>query len=286
MPRKTGLGRGLDALIPSSETPTPEAGVNEIRIESISPNPRQPRGNFDPGELAELAESIRTHGVIQPLVVTLGDQPGQYVLVAGERRLQAARQAGLESVPVILREASEQQRLELALIENVQRADLSPLEAAEAYRQLSEDFSLSHEQIAERVAKSRVTVTNTLRLLKLPPSVKAALAQGQISEGHARALLALPSPQAQVAALQTILSHDLTVRRTEELVRKLSGERPSAPSRPAPPPEVNDLQTRLESSLGTRVSLNPRGKGGAIVIRYYSNEELEALVERLTGDHP
>jgi ParB family chromosome partitioning protein len=288
MPRKTGLGRGLDALIPSMEF-LPEgqefqAGVNQVAIEQILPNPRQPRINFDAQELGELAASIRQHGVIQPLIVTRGVQGDQYILVAGERRLLAARQAGLDRVPVLVREASEQQRLELALIENVQRADLDPLEAAEAYRQLVDDFHLSHEEIADRVGKSRVTVTNTLRLLKLPEAIKRALIDKRISEGHARALLALPTPQAQLAVLRTILAHDLNVRQAEELVRKMSGEKQPAKPRSQQAPEISDLQSRLEASLGTRVSLKPRGEGGVVSIHYYSNEELDALVSRLLKD--
>ncbi len=195
----------------------------------------------------------------------------------------AARQAGLERVPVLIREASDQEQLELALIENVQRADLSPLEAADAYRQLADDFGLSHEEIAGRVSKSRVTVTNTLRLLKLPEKVLQALMAERITEGHARALLALATPQAQVAALQTVLAQELNVRQTEALVRRLSGERPPAVARPAPPAEIGALQNRLESWLGTPVSLKNHRKGGTITIRYYSEEELNALVDRLLG---
>lgn len=282
MSRKSGLGRGLDALIPGGERER-QAGVTTLRVEQIVPNPRQPRSHMDPQELSELAESIRTHGVLQPLIVTNGEQAGQFVLIAGERRLLAARQAGLERVPVLVREASDLERLELALIENVQREDLSPLEAAEAFRQLSEEFGLSHEEIAARVAKSRTAVTNTLRLLKLPASVLQALEQELISEGHARALLALPTPQAQAAALQTILAQGLNVRQTEALVRRLSGERPPAKEITAPPPEVSDLEKKLEGSLGTRVQLNPRGKKGTITIYYYSDEELDTLVDRLLG---
>ena len=196
----------------------------------------------------------------------------------------AARQAGLEAVPVILREASDQQRLELALVENVQRADLSPLETAEAYRQLAEDFHLSHEEIAARVAKSRVSVTNTLRLLKLPDIVQKTLAEGRISEGHARALLSLATPQAQAAALQTILLHDLNVRQTEALVRRLSGERPPQREKPTPLAEITALEDRLQASLGTRVRLTHRQKGGTLTIHYYSDEELDALVARLIGE--
>jgi ParB family transcriptional regulator, chromosome partitioning protein len=282
MAKKSGLGRGLEALIPGFEHPS-MGGVVTLRVDQIDRNPRQPRTHFDPQELSELADSIREHGVLQPLIVSEGQQPDQYLLIAGERRLLAARQAGLERVPVLIREASDQDRLELALIENVQRADLSPLEAAEAYRQLADDFGLSHEEIAGRVSKSRVAVTNTLRLLKLPEKVLQALMDGRISEGHARALLALATPQAQVAALQTILAQELNVRQTEALVRRLSGERPPAVVKPAPPAEIGALQNRLELWLGTPVSLKNHRKGGTITIRYYSEEELNALVERLLG---
>jgi ParB family chromosome partitioning protein len=170
MAKRSGLGRGLEALIPGGERPQ-MGGVITLRVEQIERNPRQPRAHIDPEELRELADSIGEHGILQPLIVSQGEQPEQYVLIAGERRLLAARQAGLERVPVLIREVSDQERLELALIENVQRADLSPLEAAEAYRQLAEDFGLAHEEIARRVSKSRVSVTNTLRLLKLPEKV-------------------------------------------------------------------------------------------------------------------
>jgi ParB family chromosome partitioning protein len=280
MSRRAGLGRGLDALIPGA-TP-PASGVNTLPVETIVPNPRQPRTRFDPDELAELAASILEHGVLQPVIVTQDEDSGNYILVAGERRWLAARQAGLTHLPAILREANDQQRLEIALIENVQRADLAPLETAEAYRQLAEDFGLSHEEIAARVGKSRAAVTNTLRLLKLPEAVRGALADGKISEGHARALLALPSSQAQSAALLSIIAHELNVRQTEALVRRLTGERPTPAEKPAPPPEVTDLERRLESSLGTRVSLNRRSQGrGTLVIHFYSDEELDALIERL-----
>lgn len=282
MSRRSGLGRGLDALIPGGERPA--SGIEQIPLDAVVSNPRQPRTRFDPEELAELAESIRVHGMLQPLIVTQDETPGRYTLIAGERRLLAARQAGLTHAPALVREASEQSRLEMALIENVQRADLAPLELAEAYHQLAEDFDLSHEQIAARVGKSRVAVTNTLRLLKLPESVRQALAEGRISEGHARALLALPTPQAQAAALHTILTHELNVRQTEALVRRLTGERPPARPRPEPPPDVLDVQERLQSSLGTRVRLKRTRKGsGTIVIHFYSDEELEALIERLSG---
>jgi ParB family chromosome partitioning protein len=290
-PRKrSGLGKGLDALIPQIETSTPQipaesyAGVREIAVNAITPNPRQPRSTFDEGELSELAASIREHGILQPLIITAGEQPGQFTLIAGERRLMAAKQAGLKTVPVILRDSSEQERLELALIENVQRADLSALETAEAYRQLNDEFGLSHGEIAQRVGKSRVAVTNTLRLLNLPPSVLEALREGQISEGHARALLALPTAQAQAAALQTVLEKSLNVRQTEELVRKLSGEKLAQTPKAEPIPEVKALEERLRAGLGTKVSLKHGRKGGTITIHYYSEEELEALIQRFAGD--
>jgi ParB family transcriptional regulator, chromosome partitioning protein len=283
MTRKTGLGRGLDSLIPVQESQQLASGIQHIPVDSITPNPRQPRTHFDQRELAELAASIREHGIIQPLLLATTDESDRYCLIAGERRLLAARQAGLASIPAIIRQVSQQELVEVALVENVQRADLSPLEAAEAFRQLSEEFQLSHEEIAARVGKSRTTVTNTLRLLKLPASVQNALVGGRISEGHARALLALPNPQAQAAALDTILKFDLNVRQAEDLVRKMSGDKPASQPKPAHPPELVALEERLRSQLGTKVSLNHGRRGGTLVIHYYSDEELDTLVERILG---
>ena len=284
MPQKSGLGRGLGALIPGGENTLAENGVMLVSVDLVFPNPRQPRSMLHPEELQDLTASIREHGVLQPLIVTPGDLQGRHVLIAGERRLQAARLAGLASVPVIVRPATDQQRLELAIIENVQRSDLSALEQAEAYRQLAEDFHLSHEEIAARVGKSRVAVTNTLRLLKLPDAVKNALIEGRVSEGHARALLALLTPEAQSAALRSVLAHDLNVRQTEELVRKLSGEKPSRKPNPPVVPEVAELEERLRASLGTKVTLRSSLKGGTVTIHYYSDEELNALMGRLLNE--
>ena len=284
MPQKSGLGRGLGALIPGGENVSTENGVLFVSVDLVSPNPRQPRSMMHPEELDDLTASVKEHGVLQPLIVTPGDQAGQYVLIAGERRLQAARLAGLAKVPVLVREATDQQRLELAIIENVQRSDLSALEQAEAYRQLAEDFDLSHEEIAAKVGKNRVTVTNTLRLLKLPDVVKNALIEGRISEGHARALLALPMAEAQTAALRTVMAQELNVRQTEELVRKLSGEKLVRKAKPAVVPEVAELEERLRSSLGTKVSLRAGRKGGTLTIHYYSDEELDALMGRLLNE--
>jgi len=282
--KRSGLGKGLDALLPGGESEIPETGILNLPVEAIGPNPRQPRLRFDPEEIDELAASIGEHGVIQPLIVTHGSEPGAYILIAGERRLIAARKAGLRTIPAILREASHQQLVELALVENVQRADLGPLETAEAYRQLAEDFNLSHEEIAARVGKSRAAVTNTLRLLKLPEDVKQALAQGEISEGHARALLALPSPQAQSTLLATIKKRALSVRQTEELVRRVSGEIPARSAPKGPSPETVALEEKLRQRLGTRVRLNHHRKGGTIVIHYYSTEELDALLKLILGE--
>ncbi len=284
MAQKSGLGRGLGALLPGGEDVQASNGVLQVSVDLVSPNPRQPRSVMHPEELQELTASVREHGVLQPLIVTLGDAEGCYVLIAGERRLHAARLAGLTSVPVIVRQATDLQRLELAIIENVQRSDLSALEEAEAYRQLAEDFDLSHEAIAAQVGKSRVSVTNTLRLLKLPDAVKNALIEGRISEGHARALLALPTPEAQSAALRTVVSQELNVRQTEELVRKISGEKKPARTQPAISPDVASLEERLQASLGTKVSLRTGKKGGTMTIHYYSNEELESLLRRLLNE--
>lgn len=297
-PKHTGLGKGLDALIPSGE-PTPPAGVTQIPIDAIRRNPRQPRDQFDPKDMEELAASIREHGILQPLILS-PETDGAYTLVAGERRLQAAKLAGLRSVPAILRQVSDRELLELALIENIQRAELNPLEEAEAYRQLSEDFGLSHEEIALRVGKSRPAVTNTLRLLHLSPAVKQALLEGyahaeendrdlpdgettafRLSEGHARALLGLAAHAAQDAALKTVLAQRLNVRQTEDLVKKMSGQKAPSPPPKTTPPEVAALEERLRASLGTKVTLRHGRKGGTVTIHYYSDEELDALLERL-----
>ena len=285
MTKKRGLGRGLDALIPSSfEQGAGAEGVQKIPVEQILPNPRQPRTTIDEADLERLSASIREHGVLQPLVVLPPDEKGRYRLVAGERRLRAARLAGLAEVPVIVRAATDRQQLEWALIENLQRLDLNPLEAADGYRMLVEEFGLSHEEVAEQVGKSRTAVTNTMRLLKLSAPARKALTEGRISEGHARALLALSNAQAQSAALQTILEQDLNVRQAEELVRRLGGEKRPAKPRPQPSPEVAALEEQLREMLGTKVTLKRSSKGGSLVIRFYSDEELNALVERLMGE--
>ncbi len=284
MARRKGLGRGLDALIPVPDADLQQPQL-EVAIQKIYPNPRQPRASFNDEEMNELAESITAHGIIQPLIVTYNNISDSYTLIAGERRLIAAKLANLSHVPVIIREATEQQRLELALIENVQRSDLNPLEAAEAYRQMVDDFDLSHEEIANRVGKSRVTITNTIRLLQLSQQVQDAIVKDQISEGHARALLALRHQQAQDAALDTIIRKELNVRQTEEYVRKFSGQTAERKtSIPPTSPEVSDLEAKLRTRLGTKVNIHRRKNGGSVVIHYYSEEELNHIIDTLFGD--
>jgi len=279
-----GLGKGLDALIPAQGfAPEAHAGAIEVPVELIVPNPRQPRAVFSKSELEELAASIKEHGVIQPLIVTRNEVGEGYMLVAGERRLQASKLAGLKNVPVLVRQATDQQRLELALIENVQRADLNPLEEAVAYQSLADEFKLSQEAIAGRVGKSREAVTNKLRLLKLSKMVQQALVEEKITEGHARALLGLDSARAQQAALQTVMAQGLNVRQTEDLARRMSGERlPAKATKVKPSADVLALQDRLQTSLGTKVALHADKKGrGTLTVHFYSNEELDAILNLL-----
>ena len=282
--KKSGLGRGLDALFSNSLMDSNDS-VKSVSITSIVPNPRQPRTRFTDEELAELADSIREHGVIQPLIVSdQGD--GTYTLIAGERRLRASQMAGLTAVPVVTRQADDLELLELALIENIQREDLSPLEAAEAYKSLEENFNLTHEEISKRVGKNRTSVTNTMRLLKLPGDVQKALLEKKITEGHARVLLSLPTPQAQISAMNHIINNELSVRQTEEYVRSLVGESKAhaKQNKKDLSPERKEIENRLRQYIGTKVSLRPTKNGaGSISIHYYSDEELESILERLSS---
>lgn len=288
MAQRKGLGKGLDALIPGGKSSVPPAGgsgghggVQQVPVESIKRNPRQPRVHFKEDELNDLAASIREHGVIQPLIVSPKND-GTFILIAGERRWQASQRAGLKTVPVVTRQANNQELLELALIENVQRADLNPMEEAEAYHQLAEDFGLSHDMIAKRVGKSRVAVTNTMRLTNLADAVKQALVDNKITEGHARALLGLSTQKAQTSALQTIINLSLSVRQSEELIRKLTGVKPVKVKKTSVSADVLDVEKRLQRSLGTKVSLKHGKKGGTVTIYYYSDEELDALLKKMT----
>ncbi len=289
--KRPGLGRGLDALIPThpeKEILSEFGGVLEVPLDLISANPHQPRKGFDETKLSELADSIKEHGIIQPLVLSAQESAAdqKYSLIAGERRLRAAKLAGLKTVPAILREANSENHLIVALIENVQRADLNPLETATAYQSLAVEFGISHEEIGKRVGKSRTSVTNILRLLDLPDVVQQALRKNQISMGHARTLLALSTIKAQSAALQTILTQDLNVRQTEALVTKLKGNRQPKPvKKNKKSPEVKSLEDDLQSALGTKVRLTRSSKGsGTITVHYYTDEELNSLVDRFLKD--
>ena len=285
MAQRSGLGKGLESLIPTWQgSPTPN-GANEqvqlLPVDSISPNPQQPRKTFNEEQLEDLAASIKQHGVIQPLIVIAAEGENRFTLIAGERRLRASKLAGLKEVPAIVRTASQQEQLEFAIIENVQREDLNPLERAKAYQSLADQFSLTHEDIARRVGKNRVTVTNTLRLLNLPISVQQALLSEEISEGHARSLLALSSTRAMEAALDSILSLGLNVRQTELLVSKLSGKAQTTRSQALRPAEEEDLESRLRQYFHTKVMLSKGKRGGTISISFYSDEELNAILDIL-----
>jgi len=281
---RTGLGRGLGALIPGGGA---IAGLRRVSLDAIGPNPHQPRSVFAPEALQELADSIREVGLIQPPIVqqvsTEEGAPPRYQLVTGERRWRAARLAGLQHIDVIVKDATPQEMLELALVENIQRADLNPLEEANAYQQLVDEFGLTQERIAERVGRSRVSVTNTLRLLRLPERVKSALMQGEITEGHARALLSLDVDE-QLLALKTVTRKQLSVRQTEELVRRLESAAPVGGPSNVRSPETEALEGQFREALGTKVDLFRSRKGGRLVIHFYSEEDLQALYERIVGD--
>jgi ParB family chromosome partitioning protein len=278
-----GLGRGLASLIP--QRPTPIAAPSEIPIARIRRNPYQPRQRFDAAELDRLAASIRDHGIIQPILVT--ETLDGYQLVAGERRVRAAELAGLERVPAVVRQLAARDQLELALVENVQREDLDPIETAHAYRQLIDEFGFTQEQLAERVSKARSTVANTLRLLELDDAVQEAVGNGRITEGHARALGGAESTM-QAHLLDIVESRDLSVRETEELVRRVReraarGEDSVAARGPSVDPDLERVESELREALGTKVRLARTRRGGRIVIEYYSDEELGRLYERLIG---
>lgn len=282
--KRQALGRGLEALFSQDgERSTREDGILTVSIEQIIPNPRQPRMVMDGEQLAELAASIKSHGLIQPLIVT--ETVEGYVLIAGERRWRASRLAGLAQVPVIVKETTPQDMLELALIENIQRADLNALEEAHAYRQLIDEFGLTQEDVAERVGKARSTVANLLRLLNLPEAVQQAVVEGRLSGAHARALLPLPEPDMQLAAMNQAIRMSLSVRQTEVLVANLMAQqKPEPKPRKQLPPELAEIQSRFESALGTRVNIEKGVKGGRVVIHFYSDEDLNSLYESIVGE--
>jgi ParB family chromosome partitioning protein len=280
MVQKHGLGRGLSALIPGAE----ETGATslEIPLAELESNPLQPRRHFEQAALEELAATIRTHGVLTPVVVRRA--PHGYQIVAGERRARAARLAGLTRIPAVIKEASNAQALEMALVENLQREDLNPVEAAEAYRRLTEEFGLTQEELAERVGRDRSSVANALRLLRLPRRLREDLVTGILSEGHARALLGLERSADQLKARDLVVKRGLTVRATEALVRRLR-QGPSGPGgRPrSGDPNLHALEDRLRVALGTKVRIVRNGKGGALEISFFSDEDLTRLVELIAG---
>jgi ParB family transcriptional regulator, chromosome partitioning protein len=281
---RRGLGRGLSALISTGES-VGGLKFEEIPISAIRPNAHQPRRNFPEAGIRELAASIREVGILQPLVIR-STETG-FELIAGERRLRAAKEAGLERVPVLIRPAGENEAMELALVENLQREDLNPLETAAAYQALMEGFGLTKEQLASRLGKSRAAVTNTLRLARLPVRVQEMLTQGQLSEGHARALLALETDEEMVRLAERVHKERLSVRKTEELVREhLAGERKPDRPRKATPKEFDDASRAMQEALELPVRVRPSRGGGRIEIRFREREQLEAIVALLSTRDP
>ena len=279
MTARQALGKGLGALIP--ERPAAELegkrALHFCGIEEVQPNPFQPRKTFADGQLQELVDSIREKGILQPLMVRRkGDG---YELIAGERRWRAAQKAGMKEVPILVKDVSESEMLELSLIENIQREDLNPIEEAEAFKRLMEQFHLTQEEISQKVGKDRATIANTIRLLKLPPEVKKSLAEGQISMGHARAFLSLEGVEKQRALLRKLLLGGLSVRQIENLVKRLRVKSSTLPRRNNP--EWSELVEELQRALGTRVKIVGKRKRGKIEIEYYSPEELDRLVDML-----
>jgi ParB family transcriptional regulator, chromosome partitioning protein len=301
--KRAALGRGLSALLPGTETHDDTerdrgparfedrvrlvGRVAEVEVASIRPNPYQPREQFDEQALDELAASIRQLGIIQPVTVRVLED-GQYELISGERRLRAAKRAGISRIPAYVRDADIEEMLEMALVENVQREELNPVEVAIGYQRLIEECDLTQEQVAQKIGKNRATVTNFLRLLRLPPRIQAALRDRTVSMGHARALINIDDEAQQDRLLDEIREKDLSVRQVEERVRKLR-EEPEAPvSRPEETPmrdrlQLEDYTSRLRSHLSTRVQIKHRGKdGGRIEIAYFSDEELDRILDTIT----
>jgi len=283
MTRKQALGRGLAALLPAAEERPRPSGAEQVEIGRLTPGRFQPRRQYSEATLAELAASIKEHGVVQPILVSRRGE--KLEIVAGERRWRAAAIAGLERVPVIFRDVTDRERLELALVENLQREDLNALEAADAYARLKEEFHLSQESIAGRVGKDRATIANSLRLLKLPSPVKQMIREGSLSAGHARALLALPSPDEQEKLAQEVLRRALSVRQTEARAASLA-RGPQVRHERRRDPFSRDAEEKLSRRLHAKVRIVRRRRGGEIQIRFGSEEELIGLYERLGGSKP
>jgi len=276
---RQALGKGLGALIPERSAAELEGkkGFQFCGVEEIQPNPFQPRKAFDEEQLQELAASIREKGILQPLLVRR--KGNSYELIAGERRWRAAQKAGMKEVPILVRDVSESEILELSLIENIQRENLNPIEEAEAFKGLVEQFHLTQEEISRKVGKDRTTIANTIRLLKLPIEIRESLASGAIAMGHARAFLSLETPEKQKLALQKVLSAGLSVRQTESLVNRLRSKSRPAPANRAR--ELDPLVEELQRALGTKVKIVRQGKRGRIEIEFYSQDELDRIIDLL-----
>jgi ParB family chromosome partitioning protein len=278
---KKALGKGLGALLPSSKVslPTEPADVQRIRIENIVPNRYQPRHTFSKEDLAELAASIKESGVLQPIMVRRkGD--GIYELIAGERRWRASKEAGLETIPVVIRNCSDQEALLLALVENLQREDLNPMETARAYSRMMNEFGLTQDAIAVKVGRDRSSIANFVRLIHLHPEVQELVEGGTLTTGHAKALLGLPSPEEQLRIGKLVAAGTLSVRETEKLVELNLVGKKRQPKSPRSSPWT-DLEARLQKRLGTKVTVHPHKQGGKVVIHYFSPDELDGVVEAL-----
>lgn len=289
---KRGLGKGIDAMISGDDTKTKKIVKEVIKegdtidINKIEPNSNQPRKNFNEDKIHELAESIKQHGLIEPLIVQKGKK-GFYTIIAGERRWRAAREAGIKEIPVIVKDYTDQQVMEIALIENIQREDLNAIEEAEAYERLIKDFNLKQDEVAERVSKSRVAITNSLRLLKLDPRVREMIIEDKIKSGHARALLSITDPEEQYRLAVMIFDNSMSVRETEKMVKKYLADK----DKPAKKVKEKDTQTeliykdyeeKLKTVIGTKVNINNKGKGkGKIEIEYFSPDEFDRIISMM-----
>lgn len=290
MSKKGGLGKGLDLLIPKgvmnlpkTDTKEDKLGIQTLKLSEIEPNKEQPRKKFDEGSIRELSDSIKQYGVIQPIVVCKKDD--YYEIVTGERRWRAAKKAGLKEIPVVVREYTKQEIMAISLIENIQRQDLNPIEEAVAYQRLLDEFQITQDELATRVSKSRTTITNTMRLLKLLPEVQQMLIDEEITNGHARALLSLEDSKKQLQVAQNIVSNNLNVRDTEQLVKKINEETTEKVNKPDISQEkisnaYHEVEEQLKTVLGTKVQIkNKKGNKGKIEIEYYSLEDLERLID-------
>jgi ParB family chromosome partitioning protein len=281
---KKALGRGLDALLPSTrQTVEPERGdVQQLRLDAIVPNRYQPRQQFSEAELADLAKSLKENGLLQPILVRRkGD--GIFELIAGERRLRAAKLAGLEKIAAVIRNCSDQESMVLALVENLQRDDLNPMDTARAYHRMVNEFGLTQDAVAEKVGRDRSSIANMLRLMTLPPEIQELVESNQLTTGHAKVILGLVAPEAQINLARRIVQSRLSVREAERLLQHQSDGRRQA-KRTVRPPARSDLEERLQKRLGTRVHIEKGRRGGKIIIQYFSPEELDGIVEKILDE--